>query len=364
MEPFKNHVNPEVVRELAGRIPGTWDQAVFLEHALTGLESLELKARVVQVADALHAALPGPFPAAVARIVAGLGPDPRSTDRLTADWGAWAFCTFVERHGLAHPEPALDAMERLTCHFSCEFAIRPFFAADPERVAARVSRWTQHPNVHLRRLASEGTRPRLPWGIQLADRIERPERLLPVLEALRDDPEEYVRRSVANHLNDIAKDHPDWLLEVLSGWLENADKDRRRLVKHALRTLIKAGDPRSYALVGLAPFVGTVAFEPSPPRIRVGEALTLQARLTSTSRQPQRVRLDLGLHLLKKRGDRSVKVFHWTERTLAPGETITVPKAFPIKPVSTRVLYYGEQAIDLRINGVSTQVSPFVLDPA
>ena len=362
MEPFKNHVNPAVVQELAGRIPGTWDRAAFLSLALTGLEALELKARVQHVADALHATLPGPFPTAVAQIVAGLGPDPTHTDRLTADWGVWAFNTFVERHGLAHPEAALDAMERLTCHFSCEFAIRPYFAADPDGVSARVARWTRHPNVHLRRLASEGTRPRLPWGIQLADRIERPERLLPVLEVLRDDPEAYVRRSVANHLNDIAKDHPDWLIDVLGGWLEGADTERRRLVKHALRTQIKAGDGGAYRLVGLEPFVGTATLACEQGGIRVGEALSLRAEVVSTHDRPQRIRLDLGLHLRKKRGNTTVKVFHWTERTLAPGEVLVIDKRFPIQPVTTRVFHAGDQAIDLRVNGVETPRIAFSLD--
>jgi len=253
-------------------------------------------------------------------------------------------------------------METLTQYWSCEFAIRPYFAAEPDAVLTRLRRWVTHPNVHIRRLVSEGSRPRLPWGIRLQHRIAHPETMLPLLEALRDDPEEYVRRSVANHLNDIAKDHPDLVIRTAKAWLTDAPPTRIKLIKHALRTQIKAGDTRAYALIGLQPFAGSVQVVRSPERIAVGEAVTLSVTLQSQSDAPQRIRLDLGLHFRLKNESLSTKVFHWTERTLKPGEVMTLEKVYTVRKVSTRRLYPGEQAIDLRVNGAATPATPFFLD--
>ncbi|MCB9677131.1 MAG: DNA alkylation repair protein [Alphaproteobacteria bacterium] len=361
MEPFKNRIGPAAVAQIARLVPGDWDRAGFTHHATTGLAALELKDRVAHIADALHATLPWDYPTAVGRILDGLPPMPEHTDRLTDAFELWPLTAFVERHGLAHPDVSLAAMPALTGHWSCEFAIRPYFRDDPEGVAKRLEGWAEHPNAHVRRLVSEGTRPRLPWGIRLQDRIERPQRMLPLLERLRDDPSEYVRRSVANHLNDIAKDHPDLLVEIAGSWLRDAPATRRKLVKHALRTQIKACDPRAYGLIGLRPFEGTVRIAVSPGSVAVGEAVTLTAELVSTAKRAQRVRLDYAVHHLRKNGGRTPKVFHWTERTVKPGETLTMAKAHPMREVSTRRYYPGAQAIDLRVNGEATEALGFTL---
>lgn len=361
MAAFKDNINAGSVERIAGRVPGEWDRAGFRRAALAGLEDLELKDRVNQLADALRAALPGPYPAALTQLLAGVPEEPAPGAGLTEDWSYWPMCSLVERHGLANPAISLDAMERLTRHWSCEFAIRPYFAADPHGVRARLERWVGHPSVHVRRLVSEGSRPRLPWGMRLRHRVQHPEFVLPLLERLRDDPEEYVRRSVANHLNDIAKDHPDLLIRVATAWSQGAPPARQRLIKHALRTQIKAGDPRAYALIGLRPFAGTAQVARSPERIAVGEAVTLTVTLRSTSEAPQRLRLDLGVHFLRKSGERSLRVFHWTERTLRPGASLTLSKDYAVRRVTTRRLYPGRQAIDLRVNGVATEALPFEL---
>ncbi len=364
MAAFKYKIDAGAVARIAGRVPGDWDREGFRRAALDGLDALELKGRVAQVADALRAALPGPYPAALRQLLAGVPEAPPPGSGLTEDWSYWPLCTFVERHGLGHPGPSLDAMERLTPHWSCEFALRPYFAADPQGVYARLERWVAHPSVHLRRLVSEGTRPRLPWGARLRHRVRHPELLLPLLERLRDDPEDYVRRSVANHLNDIAKDHPELLLRVAAGWSQGAPPARQRLLKHALRTLLKAGDPRAYALIGLRPFEGTIRVERSPARVAVGEVITLRATLCSRSEHPQRLRLDLGVHFRLKSGALSPRVFRWTERSIQPGEVLTLRKDYALRRVSTRRLYPGAQAIDLRVNGVATEALPFSIGPS
>lgn len=347
------------MRQLASRIPGDWDREAFVTRAIAGLEELELKARVVHITEALHQVLPASFPEAVALVEQGVDGPRSDTDSLVDDWGCWVLCTFVERYGLAHPQRALDAMERLTSHFSCEFALRPYFQADPGGVTARVERWARSDDPHLRRLASEGTRPRLPWGIRLHDRIEHPERLLPVLQALRDDPSQYVRRSVANHLNDIAKDHRDLVVEIGREWMRDAPPDRVRLVRHALRTHIKAGDPRAYEVIGLRPFDGSVHVELSEPQLVLGQALEIRVELILS--RPQRLRLDLGIHHQRKDGSFGLKVFHWTERTLEQGTHSLVRKQ-RIRRVSTRAFYPGEQGFDLRINGEAGEVIAFFVE--
>ena len=358
-EPFKNRINAESIDRIAALVQGAWDRERFLREARSGLEALELKDRVNQIADALASALPADFPTALGQILDGLPESPVDTDALTESFEMWPLCSFVERHGLLHPDAALKAMPQLTPHWSCEFAIRPFYRDDPDRVHGYLERWVTHPNVHVRRLVSEGTRPRLPWGIRLDNRVQDPDRMLSLLERLRDDPSEYVRRSVANHLNDIAKDHPARLVEIAADWLSDIPrahaKTRDKLVRHALRTQIKAGDPAAFALIGLGPFEGTVTLGVSPRTAVVGDSLTLTVTLTSTSATAQPVRLDYAVHYLKKNGSHSAKVFKLGDRTIPAGETVVVERAHRTRTVTTRKLYAGLQRIDVRVNGTPTE---------
>jgi 3-methyladenine DNA glycosylase AlkC len=358
-EPFKNRIDAAAIDRIAALVPGDWDRLGFVRQAANGLDALELKDRVNQVADALHDRLPGPYPAALDRILSGLSAPPDDTDALTEAFELWPLCSFVERHGLAHPEASLAAMPHLTPHWSCEFAIRPFYRDDADRVHAHLERWVAHDNVHVRRLVSEGTRPRLPWGIRLQNRIDEPNRMLPLLEALRDDPSEYVRRSVANHLNDIAKDHPERLVQIARSWLANVParhaKTRERLVRHALRTQIKAGDPAAFALIGLTPFEGTVTLGLANPSLAIGDPLELTVTLTSATDRTQKVRLDYAIHYLRKNGAHSARVFKLGERTIPPGARVVVQKTHQTRVVSTRRLYPGLHRVDLRVNGTPTE---------
>ncbi|MCB9669218.1 MAG: DNA alkylation repair protein [Alphaproteobacteria bacterium] len=358
MEPFKERIDAAAIDAIAAFVGGRWDRAGFARDALDGLHDLELKARVDHVADALRAHLPDTWPAALGHVLADLPEAPDHADALTDQMGLWPVLACVERHGLAHPEPSLEALERLTPFWSAEFAVRPYFRDDPVAMVRWVDRWSTHPNVHVRRLASEGSRSRLPWGLRLQCRIDEPTALLPALERLRDDPSPYVRRSVANHLNDIAKDHPDVVLDIARAWLPGPT-ERQKLVRHALRTLVKAGDPRALELLGVGPFAGDVRLERAPSTVAVGGTLALT--LTLTARRAQRVRVDYAIHHLRANGSRTPKVFHWTERDLAAGETLVLTKAHPLREVSTRRLYPGEQAVDARVNGQATDPLPFVL---
>ena len=212
--------------------------------------------------------------------------------------------------------------------------------------------WTADPSVHVRRLASEGSRPRLPWGLRLQALVSDPSPTAPILEALRDDPELYVRKSVANHLNDVTKDHPEWVLDRLSDWRIEASEDRRWIAKHACRTLIKRGHPRALGLFGFGqkPQV-EAALRVAPARLCLGDTLVLSARLTSASKRAQRLAVDYVVHYVRAGGGRSAKVFKWTEIELPAGGALELVKKQTLRDFSTRRHYEGRHRVELQVNG-------------
>jgi len=182
--------------------------------------------------------------------------------------------------------------------------------------------------------------------------IQDPSPMIPILESLRDDPEEYVRRSVANHLNDIAKDHPDLVGRLANDWMRDADKNRERLIRHACRTLIKQGHPKALEGFGLGPpNLDLETFDIATPEVVFGTTLDFSAKLRSLSSDPQPLVVDYLVHFLKANGATSAKVFKWTKFTLAPGESRLLQRSHPIRPITTRRYYSGVQRLSLRING-------------
>ena len=249
-EPFKNLINPDLVRACGEHLQSHWrafDRRSFERHALEGLDALEMKARAMQVADALEATLPDDFDRAAGIIEAALAP-PATTDELAfrvtdaglAGWIGWPLGEYIARRGQADPERGLLALHALTQRFTSEFAVRPFLLNHFRPTLAQLQRWSSDPSPHVRRWTSEGSRPRLPWGLQLKSLIADPTPTLPLLRTLQDDPSPYVRRSVANHLNDIAKDHPGLVADWLEQHLPDAPPERTALlalrVPHSLQT--------------------------------------------------------------------------------------------------------------------------------
>ena len=363
MEPFKNFINTETIRTARRHLARAWpafDGARFERLATDGLEALELKARVHHLAEALAATLPGDFAAAAEVIEASLAtmlpPDsddaPKPADDGLSGWVVWSLGEFVVRRGLDEPQRALATLHALTQRSTAEFAVRPFIEAHPALAFGTLHAWARDPSAHVRRLASEGSRPRLPWGAQLKALIADPSPTLPLLALLQDDPSPYVRRSVANHLNDIAKDHPALLAQWVEQHLTDATPDRRALLKHASRTLIKRGDARVLKAWGLGQrFKGEVSLALSPKRIALGDSLTLQATLQSTSARRQKLAIDYAVHHVKASGETAPKVFKGWVLELAPHETRVLEKRHAIRPITTRRYHAGRHAIDLRVNG-------------
>lgn len=362
-EPFKNFIDAALVARVATKLAAAWpafDTKRFRRLAAHGLDGLEMKARAMQVCAALEATLPADFDAAAALCEAVLQGD----DALDG-WALWSFGEFVARRGIDRPERALQVLHALTQRFTAEFAIRPFIVKHPALVFATLERWTRDPSEHVRRLVSEGSRPRLPWGLRLASLVADPAPTLPLLAALQDDPSEYVRRSVANHLNDIAKDHPALVAAWLEAHLPDASPERQALLRHASRTLVKAGDARVLAAWGLGqPLRGTLAFTLAPPRVRVGEVLELQVEITSRAAKPQRLVIDYAVHHVKAGGHTTPKVFKgWTLELPARG-TLVLAKRHSMKAVTTRRYHAGRHAVSVQVNGRTLAEAPFDLELA
>jgi 3-methyladenine DNA glycosylase AlkC len=319
---------------------------------------------------ALEACLPEDFSRAAAILEASLGPagmgddlkQLRTTPQGLAGWPIWPMGEFVARRGLDDPERALRCLHALTQRFSAEFAIRPLLLHHPKLCFSTLKRWTTDPSAHVRRLVSEGSRPRLPWGKRLDFLVLDPSPTLPLLERLQDDPSAYVRRSVANHWNDIAKDHPALVAAWIERSLPTASKQTQTLLRHAARTLIKRGDARTLRAFGLgAPLRGECAFSIKPARITVGEHVELQLELRSRSKRAQKLAIDFAVHHVKHDRSTTAKVFKGWLFELAPGESRSLRKRHSLRAVTTRRYYAGRHAVELRINGRSAAKSSFDL---
>ncbi len=362
--PFKENIDAAAVARLGAGVAAAaaarglpFDRAAFVAEATAGLAARELKDRVQHVALTLQHGLPlAPAPL-FGLLVAAAGPPLPDTTAVAQHWHLWPLLQVVENRGVEDVPAALGALRELTRRWSGEFALRPLLKHAPDVVFAALlegpGAWVDDPCPHVRRLASEGSRPRLPWGMRLGALEADPARNLALLARLRDDPSAYVRRSVANHLNDLSKAHADTVCQLCASWMIDAPVPRQRLVRHALRTRLKAGDPAALAVLGFGPpalRVGPLAL--SVPEVAVGGRLGLRVTLESTSDQPQRLMVDYAVHYAKADGSLRPRVFKWTVLTLAPGERRSLVRHHSFAPVTTRTLRPGPHAVDLRVNGV------------
>ena len=324
-----------------------------MRAALADLESLELKQRFAWIADKLREYLPEDYPTALDILLRILNEaDGRFEPIEDAGFRLLPIPTFVYRHGLDHPLASLDAMAVITKHTSCEGAIRPYIVRYPAATMARLHQWALDENEHVRRLASEGSRPRLPWWNQLTNLIADPTPSLALLELLKDDPSLYVRRSVSNHLNDIGKDHPALLLERMEAWSRDAGKERRWLIKHALRSLVKQGDARALALLGFGEAqVNLSKLALKPAVLQFGNTLEFSFDLSSAAESTQNLLVDSVMHFRKANGTTTPKVFKLKTLSLAPGTSATIAKRLAIRPISTRKYYPGRQRLEIQVNG-------------
>lgn len=364
---LKSFFGRETVERIAAMIAAVhpaFPAAAFVADATRGLEGLELLARGNHVAAALKRHLPPGYREAVGVLVASLGPEIAEEALEGPGMAPFLYLphvAFVREWGLADFDASMRAQHALTRRFTAEWSIRPFLEKEPERTLAVLRGWTGDPSPHVRRLVSEGTRPRLPWAPRLRAFEVDPRPVLALLERLKDDPSPYVRRSVANHLNDVGKDHPELLVETSRRWLRGATPERRKLLAHALRTLVKKGRRDALALLGhgAAPRVSVREARVEPARARVGESVRFRATLASRSREAQSLAVDLAVHFVKASGAARPKVFKLRVLSLPAGGTAEVGKTISLAQMSTRRHHAGVHEVDLLVNGVRLPAARF-----
>lgn len=359
--------NRDKVRYLAGLFsaaePG-FDADSFEEQVMAELPALELKQRMTLIAEVLARHLPEALPEAAPVLLKALPPplDPGKTDD---DFGDFIFAPlgeYVATRGVEmHPELSLDLLEEITQRFSMEWAIRPFLNRWPAEVLARMQAWAGHGSYHVRRLVSEGTRPRLPWGEAVGLQLDEP---LPLLDRLHGDGTRYVTRSIANHLNDIAKKDPDLVMDRLDGWRAAGVQDRKELdwmTSHALRGLVKAGHPRAMKMLGYDPDLMLEALLQAPETVRIGEALDFSCRLEGDAGSP--VLVDYILHFQRPGGKASAKVFKLKQAKITGGK-LELGKKHKLKgDATTFKLVPGPHRIELMVNGKVRAEAAFELLP-
>ncbi len=351
-----------------------FDKAGFINLALENIDTLELKQRVNHIISVLHRFLPSDFnqtATVLLQVKKHWDHDYKSNNpnENFSIFAAWPIIDYVGVHGLEHPEQSLAVLKKLTSLFSAEFSIRPFIVKYPEYCQAQFLAWTKDECEHVRRLVSEGTRPRLPWGLQLKKFIDDPSPNLPLLDKLKADSSLYVRRSVANHLNDIAKDHPTVVINTCKAWQQAQPKNAHLqwLIKHASRSLVKAGNSGALSLLGFTenPKVSVTKLELSSTEIARNGSIGFTFELRSLAediQKSQKLVVDYALYFVKANGQQKPKVFKLKNLNLATQEQIALSKNYSFKPISTRKYYPGEHKIEILVNGQALASTNFILN--
>jgi len=368
-EPLKNHFKENVPSILAEHIKNLYpefESELFVEQALAGFSELELLDRGKKLAKDLNDYLPNDFSKSASILEKSMEFPLTQTDyKPMAPFFYMPHLNYIALYGLDSPDLALPFLKEMTKKFSAEFAIRPFIEKHEDLAFTYFEKWKKDESVHVRRLVSEGTRPLLPWSFKLKKLETNPEKSLELLDFLKDDPEEYVRRSVANHLNDITKKHPEKVLTLCTAWIKNENHslihERKKFVKHALRTLIKQGNPSALALIGIKQNVDFQLIESnvSPKKIKKGEYITIQFTLKNNTSSKQSYLVDFIINFMKKIGSTSPKVFKWTTLELLADNSKTIQKKLLIKDFTTRKIYAGLHSVQLLINGKPVEIGAF-----
>lgn len=357
---FKERLSPALFRGLAQAVAAhaPLDIARFLsEIDREGIYEQELKARISTAARVLHGLLP-PYAQSVDALIAAAP--------TVGMWENLVLIEIVQRHGLDDPDRSIEALRRLTPHGTGEFAIRPYINRYMDRMLAELMVWTTDDNEHVRRLAAEGTRPRGVWMEHIPAFRADPAPVIRILERLRADPSLYVRKAVANNLNDISKDHPELALQVATRWRAEGHPHTDWIVARGLRTLLKQGEARAHALLdraqGLALQVEHFGVTPVDPVI--GGEVHLDATLRSELDEPAALAVDYRLHFARPSGRSSVKVFQWTRRMVEPGERLALRTRQALHDLSTRRHHPGLHTVELSLNGLVVASTTFTLRAA
>lgn len=356
---LKDHLfNEEKVKLLTKRLQDVhkkFPQDAFEEDVLSAFPQLELKERIAHISSCLHEHIDQDYPATIDILLRSLPPelDPHKSDDDFGDF-IWApYSHYVAAHGcsLEHLELSLDAMYAMTKRFSVEFSIRTFLNHYPEETMAFLEQCASDDNYHVRRLASEGTRPKLPWAEKLT-KVDYKDPL-PILDQLAADSKRYVTRSVANHLHDISKIDAELAVNTLIRWkAKHASAEMDYICQHSLRTLVKQKDKSALALLGfISPKVVISDFETTTPKVAIGEAFEFTLNLKSLTKQSLVLDYSMEFASGPKSKRTSSKVFKLKKLETKKGQKVLVRKRHPMRIMTTRKLHPGKHKITLQING-------------
>lgn len=334
-------------------------------------ENRELKQRCGHIATVLKEFLPADYKAAIAKILELLDhvekrqPDFSKIDDvrfgLTLEYGM-VLDKYVEQYGLDDYATSVKAIERITQFSSCEFCAHPFIVKYPEEMMKQMLVWSMHEHWGVRRLASEGCRPRLPWAMALPNLKENPAPILPILENLKNDPARFVRLSVANNLNDIAKDNPQTVIDLAKKW-KGESEEVDWIIKHGCRTLLKQGNPEIMELFGFDSIknISIDNFQISTPEIKVGGSLEFSFNLLNNNDKKAKIRLEYGVYYQKANGTLAKKVHKISEKEYAANSITPITRKHSFKVVTTRKLHYGLHQVAVIVNGNEFEKHDFEL---
>ena len=311
-----------------------------------------LKERMRHITISLHEVLPKEYAEAI-EILKQVAP---KTDKFLGMF----FPDFVEVYGLHNWEVSIPALAHFTKYGSSEFAVRPFIEAQPAEMMQQMLAWAKHENHHVRRLASEGCRPLLPWGRVLRGLKANPAPIFPILELLKNDESEYVRRSVANNLNDIAKNQPKQVVEIAKRWYgDNENTDW--LVKHACRTLLKKANSEALRLFGFGDTDAIKVFDLAIAKaeIKIGEKLLFSFFIENTAAKSQKLRLEYKIDYVKKSGKTSPKIFQIKEKMYEASSKTLIKRSQSFQNFTTRKHYAGQHKLTIIVNGVAFESISF-----
>lgn len=341
-----------------------FNQKAFVDAVKqTDWETLELKQRMRRLSTVLQTFFPSNYNKQLAVLLQIMNALPKPSKVTYASLAYMFLPDFVEQFGQHDLKRSLMAMEKITPFTSCEFAIRPFLKSHPTQTLQQMLQWSKHPNEHVRRLASEGCRPRLPWGMAIEFLKKDPAPIVSILNQLKDDASEYVRRSVANNLNDVSKDHPQLVVEIATKWIGKSSQTDR-LLKHACRGLLKNGNSTALGLFGTSKDIPCHVSKLvcASSKIRMDESLEFSFDVTLLAKENARLRIEYKVHFMKANGHQQAKIFKISEPMFNPNQTISVNKKHAFKNLTTRKHYPGAHQIVIVVNGIAQEEVSFLLE--
>lgn len=366
MEPFKNMINEKVALQMARAISRNYaqfDQKSFLKNIKKELEPKELKDRVRHLSLKLKTHLPEDQVKSLA-IILGAIKQGEEDDIGLSGFSAWPLTEYISQYGIEHFDQSMKALKEITKVFTSEFGVRAFFIHDQDKALKYFNKWASDKNEHVRRWVSEGSRPLLPWGQKLHSFVADPILTWHLLDQLKNDQSEYVRKSVANHINDHSKNHPDFVIKKLSEWRKSHPEDKSIdwIIRHASRTLIKKGHKDAFHLHGVEASKIKVLYQKIlKKKIKVGTALQVEVEIQNLGPKRAKVILDHEIHLLKSNHGHNIKCFKGKSVELDPEERVMLSFNIPFKVVTTRKYYSGKHFWNISVNGQSEEKLEFML---